>query len=117
MNSKLNQVVVTSQEPRKKPPTKLEDGAKGGYWELFMNWNPLIALPVFLIIFPAAQASRTFSDIWISQWTARKNRWSSQILTEWEFYAVYVGFVCTFFIVQVTKTLLASLPACACSSS
>jgi hypothetical protein len=104
VNGKLNQVVVTSQAPRKKPPTKLEDGARGGYWELFMNWNPMFALPSFLIIFPAAQAARTFSDIWISQWTARKNRWSSQVLTEWEFYAVYVGFVVAFFLMQVLAT-------------
>jgi len=105
--NKLDKVVITSQEPRKKPPIELEKGARGGYWELFMNWKPFIAIPVYLVIFPAAQGSRTFSDIWISQWTSGRNTWGPQIpLTEWEFYAVYVGFVIAFFLSQVNWPLI-----------
>jgi hypothetical protein len=95
-------VVVSSSEPRKKPPTNLETAARGGYMELIYNWRWFIALFVFLVCFPAPQAARTFSDIWISQWTARKNTWGNQkVLTEWEFYGVYVGFVGAFFLAQV----------------
>jgi hypothetical protein len=94
--------VVTINEACKKPPVKLEDGAKGGYWELLANWTLLRILPVFLIVFPAAQGARAFSDIWISQWTAQKNTWGGrEDLTQWEFYGVYVSFVVVFSGLQV----------------
>jgi hypothetical protein len=98
----IKDAVVTVYEARQKPPVKLEDGAKGGYWELLVNWTPWRILPIFLMVFPAAQGARTFSDIWISQWTAKKNTWGGpEKLTEWEFYGVYVSFVFMFFVAQV----------------
>lgn len=62
-------MVVVDKGPRQKAPIKIDAPVRGGYGELLSNWKWFFFIPLFFIIFPMAQAARTFSDIWITRYT------------------------------------------------
>ena len=100
------QVVVDSHKgPRLKAPVEVSKAPKGGYNELIARWRWYLIIPWFLFMCCAAQSARTWSDIWISQWTAKKNAWGAPFgmgpLQKWEYFGVYVAFIGMFFFLQV----------------
>ena len=100
------EVVVDSQKgPRLKAPVEVSKAPKGGYGELIARWRWYFVVPWFLFMCCATQSARTWSDIWISQWTAKKNAWGAPFgmgpLQKWEYFGIYVAFIAMFFILQV----------------
>jgi hypothetical protein len=101
----LEVVVDSYKGPRLKAPVELSKAPKGGYGEIISRWRWYLIVPWFLFMCCAAQSARTWSDIWISQWTAKKNTWGEPfgmgVPGKWEYFGIYCAFIGMFFILQV----------------
>ena len=101
----LEVVVDSYKGPRLKAPVELSKAPKGGYGEMITRWRWYLIVPWFLFMCCAAQSARTWSDIWISQWTAKKNTWGEPfgmgVPGKWEYFGIYCAFIGMFFILQV----------------
>lgn len=101
----LEVVVDSYKGPRQKAPVELSKASKGGFGEMIARWRWYLIVPWFLFMCCAAQSARTWSDIWISQWTSKKNTWGEPfgmgIPGKWEYFGIYVAFIGMFFILQV----------------
>ena len=101
----LEVVVDSYKGPRLKAPVELSKAPKGGYGEMIARWRWYLIVPWFLFMCCAAQSARTWSDIWISQWTAKKNTWGEPfgmgVPGKWEYFGIYCAFIGMFFILQV----------------
>jgi hypothetical protein len=101
----LEVVVDSYKGPRLKAPVELSKAPKGGYGEMITRWRWYFIIPWFLFMCCAAQSARTWSDIWISQWTANKNTWGEPfgmgVPGKWEYFGIYCAFIGMFFILQV----------------
>ena len=110
----LEVVVDSHKGARLKAPVEVSKAPKGGYSELIARWRWYSIVPWFLFMCCAAQSARTWSDIWISQWTAKKNAWGAPFgmgpLQKWEYFGVYVAFIGMFFFLQV-QFLCKEMPA------
>jgi hypothetical protein len=110
----LEVVVDSHKGARLKAPVEVSKAPKGGYSELIARWRWYSIVPWFFFMCFAAQSARTWSDIWISQWTAKKNAWGAPFgmgpLQKWEYFGVYVAFIGMFFFLQV-QFLCKEMPA------
>jgi len=103
--AQLEVVVDSHKGPRLKAPVEVSKAPKGGYSELIARWRWYSVVPWFFFMCFAAQSARTWSDIWISQWTQNKNAWGAPFgmgpLQKWEYFGIYVAFIGMFFFLQV----------------
>lgn len=112
--AQLEVVVDSHKGPRLKAPVEVSKAPKGGYSELIARWRWYSVVPWFFFMCFAAQSARTWSDIWISQWTQNKNAWGAPFgmgpLQKWEYFGIYVAFIGMFFFLQV-QFLCKEMPA------